>query len=178
MKYFLILFLILSQGFSSIYEKERIVWSQSYKLSWSDFKGIPNKGSGFVASTNSGISFSYSYGFKHGEVVLEYEVKSNFYPMLSWYIPSEVTSKTLNHEQTHFDISELHARLLRKKISETKFSKNIEMEIETLYNNIENERKNMQYKFDKETDHSNIKLKEHEWEDYVREKLENLHQWE
>ena len=177
MKYFVILFLILSQGFSAFSEKERITWSESSKLSWSDFKGKPVIGSGYVASTNSGVSFSYSYGFKHDEVVLEYEVKSNFYPKLSWYIPSEVTSNTLKHEQTHFDISEVHARLLRKKISETSFSKNIEMEIETLYNKVENTRRDMQHKFDKETDHSNIRSMEIEWEKFIAKRLKDLNPW-
>ena len=132
MKCFLILFIIFSLGFSPS-EREKIEWNEDYKLSWSDFKGKPNLKSGYVASTNSGISFSYSYGFKYNELVLDYEVKCNFYPELSWYIPSIVTENTLRHEQTHFDISEIHARLLRKRISETQFTKKVETEIESIY---------------------------------------------
>jgi hypothetical protein len=172
----LFLFLIFSLGFSSS-EREKIEWTEDYKLSWSDFKGEPNRSSGYVASTNSGISFSYSYGFKYDELVLEYEVKSNFYPTLSWYIPSIVTENTLKHEQTHFDISEIHARILRKRISEAQFTNMVETEIESLYNQVEVERRAMQNKFDEETDHSNIRDKEIAWEKFVAQQLKDLDDW-
>ncbi len=172
----LILFLIFSLGFSSS-DEEKVEWSEDYKLSWSDFKGEPNRNSGYVASTNSGISFSYSYGFKYDELVLDYEVKSNFYPNLSWYLPSIVTENTLKHEQTHFDISEIHARILRKRISETQFTKKVETEIESLYNSVETERRAMQNQFDEETDHSNIKDKEIAWERFVAQQLKELNDW-
>jgi replication initiation and membrane attachment protein DnaB len=163
-------------GFSAS-EKEKIEWSEAYKLSWSDFKGEPKQSSGYIASTNSGISFSYSYGFKYDELVLDYEVKSNFYPKLSWYIPSLVTKNTLKHEQTHFDISEIHARLLRKRISETPFTKQVKIEIESIYNQIEIERRAMQNQFDEETDHSNIRDKEIAWEKFVAQQLKELDDW-
>ena len=176
MNHILILFLILTLGNSSI-EKEKIEWSADYKLSWSDFKGEPNRNSGYVASTNSGISFSYSYGFKYDELVLDFEINSNFYPNLSWYLPSIVTENTLKHEQTHFDISEIHARILRKRISNAHFTKNVETEIESLYNRVEVERRAMQNQFDEETDHSNIRDKEIAWEKLVAQQLKDLDEW-
>jgi replication initiation and membrane attachment protein DnaB len=172
----LFLFLIFSLGFITS-DKDKIEWSEDYKLSWSDFKGEPNRSSGYVASTNSGISFSYSYGFKYDELVLDFEVKSNFYPNLSWYLPSIVTENTLKHEQTHFDISEIHARILRKRISETQFSKQVETEIGSLYNQVEIERRAMQNQFDEETDHSNIRDKEIAWEEFVEQQLKDLDDW-
>ena len=119
MNFYLIVLTLLFQTIPLNIEKEKILWSESYKLSWADFQAKPNIGSGFVASTNSGISFSYSFSYSEekGDFDLDFTIQSNFYPTLSWYIASEVTENTLKHEQTHFDISELHARLLRKKIS-------------------------------------------------------------
>jgi hypothetical protein len=158
-------------------EKEKILWSEDYKLSWADFKGSPNHNSGYVASTNSGISFSYSYGYKHDKLILDFEVSCIFYPHLSWYIPSIVTDNTLNHEQTHFDISEIHARLLRKRITETEFTTKVEVEIESIYSQVEEERRAMQNRFDEETDHSNIRDKEVAWEKFVAQKLIELDEW-
>jgi len=176
MNHIFILFIIVSLGFSSSV-REKIEWSEDHRLSWSDFKGEPNRNSGYVASTNSGISFSYSYGFKYDELVLDYEVKSNFYPNLSWYLPSIVTENTLKHEQAHFDISEIHARILRKRISETHFTKNVETEIDSLYNQVEVERRAMQNQFDEETDHSNIRDKEIAWEKFVAQQLKDFDDW-
>ncbi|MCH7785424.1 MAG: DUF922 domain-containing protein [Bacteroidetes bacterium] len=179
MNFYLIVLTLLFQTIPLNIEKEKILWSESYKLSWADFQAKPNIGSGFVASTNSGISFSYSFSYSEekGDFDLDFTIQSNFYPTLSWYIASEVTENTLKHEQTHFDISELHARLLRKKISETIFSKNIKKEMDTFYNTIENMRKEMQLRFDNETDHSNIRNKELEWEEFVARQLKAFAKW-
>ena len=57
-KWFLLVFLITSLGFVS--EEEKIVWQEGRKLTWADFKGTPNRGNDFVASTNSGVLFSFS----------------------------------------------------------------------------------------------------------------------
>ncbi len=179
MKFFTSIYFIFLLVVPSITEEEKIPWSESDKLIWADFQGEPKRGSGYVASTNSGISFSYSFSYSEekGDTDLNFSVASNFYPKLSWYIPSEVTENTLKHEQTHFDISELHARILRKKISEKRFSKNIEKEINALYKKIEVKRRGMQNLFDSETDHSNIRDKEIEWEAFVAKQLVEYERW-
>ncbi len=177
MKFLTILFLAFQLFVPSSNEGEKIVWNENYKLTWADFKGKPKVGYGYVASTSSGISFSYSYSEKNGRINFEATVKSNFYPENSWYIPSEASKYILKHEQTHFDISELHARMLRKKISETTFSKKIKKEIEALYDDAEEKRREMQHLFDDESDHSKIKEKELAWETYVTKQLQIYERW-
>jgi len=174
MKLFVVLFLLI---FTTSTEREKIAWSKDYKLSWSDFKAKTAGGVGFVASTNSGISFFYEYKIKNDIPEINYTVTSNFYPQLSWYDKNVANDYILKHEQTHFDISELFARILRKNISETTFTKNVKEELDALYETSEKERRKLQKKFDLETDHSKIKVQEHKWETFVAKQLEEYEQW-
>jgi hypothetical protein len=125
-------FLLLPQS-----SKEKILWKENQKLTWEDFRGKPIRSANFVASTHTGISFTYSYTLKNGKMDLKYSVESFFYPEESWFRPDKVSPYILKHEQTHFDISELYARILRKRLGEKSFSKNIKPEIEAVYRQVE-----------------------------------------
>lgn len=113
-------------------------------MSWENFQGTPIQNSNFAASTNTGIGFGYSYTIEDNKISVEYSVESFFSPKKSWYLPEEVSQHILNHEQIHFDISELHARILRKKMETKKFSKKVKAEIETIYLQVETQRKALQ----------------------------------
>ncbi len=180
MKLLTILFFIFSASITSLNEEDKIAWNSKVKLSWYDFKAAPKNNSGFVASTSSGISFSYTFSYKEtGEILnLDVIITSYFYPNKSWYIPSEASDYILNHEQAHFDISELHARMLRKEISEATFSKNLKKEIEAIYNRVEKKRRDMQHLFDNESNHSKVKEKEKEWEIFISRQLNKYDRWD
>ena len=47
-------------------DEEKIPWNEDRKLTWADFRGVPNGPLHYVASTNSGVSFSYSYRERNG----------------------------------------------------------------------------------------------------------------
>lgn len=158
-------------------DSEKMPWSETRKLTWEDFQGRPDRSASYVASTNSGITFSYSVSGKNGEGELNWTVQSHFYPKLSWYKKEKVSDYILKHEQTHFDITELHARKLRKKLEGTRFSKKIKQEIESIYIENENERREMQQKFDSETTHSINREKELIWEIFVAEQLKVHSHW-
>lgn len=164
---------------SSVQDEERIAWSEDYRLVWADFKGQPKAGNVYVASTNSGMSFSYGFKTINGVPTSDfvYEVTCYFYPELSWYVPERVNERVLNHERTHFDISELHARLLRKRIEEFNFTENAKEELDELYNQVERERRAMQSLYDLETDHSVIRSAEAEWVAKVQQMLIDTRPW-
>lgn len=170
----LLLFLVF---FPVSNDKEKIAWSEDKKLTWADFRGEPAGGNGYVASTNSGISFSYSFSVRNGELKLNYTVRSNFYPNLSWYMPGHVDDYILKHEQTHFDISELHARKLRKQLAETEFTLEPKETLDAIYSQAETQRRAMQKRFDEESDHSKIEQKEYQWEAFVAQELKKYEAW-
>lgn len=176
MKTLMLLFCFLFT-FSPTTDKIKMRWREDRKLTWDDFRGRPSGSPEYVASTNSGISFSYSYSTKNDKVILEYNVQSNFYPELSWYRNGIVTDYILKHEQTHFDISELYARKLRKKIEEAIFTKNIKEELDAIYSENERQRQQTQHKYDRETEHSKLAEKEFQWRLYVAQELKKYERW-
>ncbi len=163
--------------FSPSIEEEKIEWTKDYQLQWSDFKATTASGNGFVASTSSGIAYSYSYREVNGEKSIKVVVTCNFYPQKSWYSKKDASDYILKHEQTHFDISELYKRIFKKRIDKTQFSDDMKKELEALFYQTEDERVAMQRKFDSESDHSKNKEKELEWEAYVAQQLVAYERW-
>ncbi|MEZ4875755.1 MAG: DUF922 domain-containing protein [Flavobacteriaceae bacterium] len=174
---FIIFLLIPFLAFTPNTEDEKIVWEENRPLTWQDFRGIPNRADDFVASTNSGVSFSFSFKETQEDITITYTVASNFYPDLSWYRPERVTQYILEHEQTHFDISEIHARKLRKALSSLTHDRNFRVKAEAAYNALEAERRAMQRAYDSESDHSNVKEAEYQWRKKVSDELKALADW-
>lgn len=154
--------------------QQKIHWEKNRPLSIADFKANPPENLDYEANTNSGISYSWTYATNTGEQVLNYDVKSNFYPNLSWMRDVEEEAYLLAHEQLHFDISELHARKLRKLLSEYVIGRTVRRDLKYLYTTVEKQRIAMQEKFDKETDHSQIKEQEFRWRKYLLKELQRL----
>lgn len=154
-------------------EEEKIAWTQDIKLSWKDFKATPNPNHSFDAMTNSGISYSYSYATgPEGIQDFEYSVESFFYPQRSWVKKGEESEHLLAHEQLHFDISELHARILNQKLLEYVPNKNIKRDLKKIYTEVERAREKMQNLYDKETKHSQDKAASAKWQKLVEQELE------
>lgn len=110
-------FIVLALSFMAMekpHEKgeAEIRWRKGMRLDWSDFKGRPERLSPMDALTESGISFSWSCD-RNG---FHLETYALFVPNGSWV--KDPTPHLLSHEQAHFDITEIHARKLRKYFSE------------------------------------------------------------
>lgn len=164
--------LVILLFISFVSPPERFAWDEERPLRWSDFKGAPDYLLNFVATTNSGMTQSYTID---GYGVLDKSsstVMAHFYPTFSWYKPADTTAFILRHEQSHFDITEIHVRKLRKRIQEYSFTANSKEEIKQLYEITEQERRATQRLFDEETDHSRIKGQEILWQERIRDSLE------
>ncbi|GGG30410.1 hypothetical protein GCM10011344_34190 [Dokdonia pacifica] len=146
---------------------ERIAWQPNKTLSWADFKGSPNGDGSFVASTSSGMSQSYVIDGKGMLDKNETYVVAHFYPEYSWYREKDTTARLLKHEQTHFDITEIHARLLNTRIQSYNFTSNSKSEVKALYEEVEKQRRAMQRTFDEETNHSINREVEKKWEEKI-----------
>lgn len=156
---------------------EKIPWAEDVKLTWDNFKGRPDMRSPFSAMTHSGIVFSYQVTSENGNLSLTTEVEAQFHPKMSWYKPERVNNHVLQHEQGHFNITEIHARKLRKAFAEYKVTRNYERELSAIFTKINRERQAMQDRFDKETNHSQNKEKEAEWQNFIKNKLKRLEMW-
>jgi hypothetical protein len=89
-----------------------IRWKAGSRLSWEDFQGRPDRLSPMDALTESGITYSWSCDWRGFKI----EAYALFVPEGSWV--KEPTNELLMHEQGHFDITEIHARKLRKFFAE------------------------------------------------------------
>ena len=167
---YIFLFLICFQP-----KEESILWDESHRLDWSDFRGSPNLNNDAVAITASGLTLDFSARTTSIRLVdFTATVEAHFYPVQSWYKKGHVNTIVLEHEQLHFDITELHARKLRKQIDETSFSINIKKEIFKLHTNINKELKEFQNKYDSESDYSRSVENQKEWQVFVNQELKKL----
>lgn len=153
----------------------RIIWSQQ-QLTWQDFSGVPDLSNPSHANTSSGISYSWSMKQSGDEIEFIYDVQSYFIPGKSWVKPGKESPHLLAHEQLHFDITELHARKLRKAMEDfdIRSTKNIKPALQIIYKNNEASRTEMQKRFDSESRHSMAPEAQLKWREFVNEELKNL----
>ena len=108
-----------------------------------------------------------------GKITLD--ISTYFDPSKSWKKKKAGTDALLRHEQNHFDISEVYARMLVKKLKELELTnpKTAFQVITREYNksNTESARKSVEY--DKETNHGIIPEKQEEWNQKVKKMLED-----
>lgn len=129
-------------------------WS---KLTWEDFQGFPRPFSGYGAVIGSQVYLEFDSA---SSKYIAYAGQNN---MVSWTKESTKNSDyALNHEQYHFNITELHARLLNEYIEANP------NESKSFYNSrlysIRFDLNSMQNRYDDETDHSVIVHKQRHWE--------------
>lgn len=172
-----LLILLLLPLFTLTEDPIIIPWEENTKLNWEDFKGKSDPESPFVASTHSSIIFSYNVRSENEKLSLTTETDAFFYPEMSWFRKGEVNAHILNHEQGHFDITELHARKLRKAFAEYKVTENYKKELTAIFTSLNNERQKMQNRYDKETNHSRNVEKETHWQKFIATELLQYARW-
>ncbi|WP_452232608.1 DUF922 domain-containing protein [Lacinutrix sp. MEBiC02595] len=157
-------------------EESTIAWSESYQLSWSDFKGPSKTDTDAVATTASGITFSYSIKKTRKNEVVGFKTKifAHFYPEKSWYKAEIADRHILAHEQFHFNITELYARKFRQRVSQLEASPALNKQLDKIHQEINQELSNLQKLYDAETDFSrNYELQSH-WQNHIEIELAKL----
>ena len=163
--------------FYSVQQDEPVLpWSDSYKVSWKDFKGTPKLNESAVAITASGIAFEFSIRETEDEQVVSFtsNVEALFYPEKSWFKPNHADDHILGHEQLHFDITELFASKLRQRISKLNKSNHLSKDLKAAHESVLKELAGFQDTYDNETGFSRKKSSQAEWEVSVQSKLIEL----
>ena len=167
----LIIFLFLLKPATS--DEVTISWSDSKKLTWSDFKGAVDEHTDAVAVTASGITFSFSVSQSNGQFVdFKAEAQAHFYPEKSWYLEAKGDDHILAHEQLHFDITELHVRQLRYNISRIIVSQNIKQDLRHVHEQANKNLAVMQNDYDTQSDNSINKEQQALWSTFVKTELD------
>lgn len=162
-------YLFVSATYPRPQKTEQIVWGTK-TITWDDFQGANNPKSSGIASTYSYMDMEI-LNPEAGKTVVE--LKAVFDKEESWVVYREKT--VLNHERGHFDITELYARKLRKKISETRFSPTqYKTELWNLYKVYDKDMDAYHDRYDDETDSSMDTPKQKAWEASIKKDIEAL----
>jgi hypothetical protein len=146
-----------------------IEWNPFYVLKWDDFQGKPGEDAAGDAGTSVQIKAKpYTVGKK-----VQYDVHVLFNKEKSW--SRDQSPQLLAHEQLHFDLAEVFARRIRKKIQELEdqqvddiktYNKAIQALLE------ESNEADRQY--DMETLHGALDKKQEMWKQKVKAELLEL----
>lgn len=146
-----------------------LLWNEFYKLQWDDFQGEPDKNSFGDAGTAVQIK-AKPFLVKNK---IQYDVEAHFNRKKSWI--RDPSLSLLAHEQLHFDIAELYARKIRKKIRQLQNQgvndiKVFNAAIQALL--LESNEIDEQY--DLETLHGALSRKQAAWSEKVKRQLAEL----
>lgn len=173
-----LIFIILIAIQFSFAQEDKMFWKEGRKLTWNDFKEKAPSFHSSAAITASGLSYGFSADINRGNVVVNYEIKAYFLTNESWVKPRFKNDEyLLEHEQLHFDITELYVRKFRKKLKGVHFTKDVENQINAIYKPIAKARIEMQKRYDAETDHSRNRTKQYQWKIKIATELKKLQEF-
>jgi hypothetical protein len=151
-------------------------WSESRRLTWSDFLGMPQMASDATATTAYIISCETECDGDR----FSFRVATMFLPDRSWVKPGILSlggpsRRILLHEQTHFDLGEVHARELRRALEELRdpCTGNSDNRNEAIVRVLHLDEE-MQRRYDFETESGSNPTQQAQWEAQVARRLAAL----
>jgi hypothetical protein len=148
---------------------ELLEWNEHYDLVWEDFQGKVTDATFGDAGTAVQIK---AKPFKVGKEI-HYDVVAYFNREKSW--ARDQSQALLAHEQLHFDIAELYARKIRKKINSLSEAGTDDVKIfNDAIKKILLESNDADEQYDRETLHGAIPKRQAEWEKKVADEMKQL----
>jgi hypothetical protein len=150
-------------------DEQFIEWSSAKRLTWDDYLAKPSSLSDAAAITSTALGIEYHIR----NALLTYKITCRFSKTRSW--GKYKTNYILQHEQGHFDITEIFARKLAMEIKEYRFNpRKYQDDLGKIYKRVMNEKEEYQNKYDTETDYSRDKEKQAEWLKKINDELEEM----
>ncbi|MCS6916234.1 MAG: hypothetical protein RMK52_00890 [Chitinophagales bacterium] len=151
----LLLLLSLSGG--------EIIWSADRPLTYGDFRGRIPSGSPWAATTRSTIRFSYE---TVNGVLSRWDVQATFDPEGSWMRVKDPA--VLQHEQLHFDITEVYARLFCAHLNRLQGTRVPRAVLRDLFDEFNRRCDSVHVAYDEGTAHGTIASAQAAWTDSVK----------
>ena len=155
-------------------------WSSKRPLAWTDFKGQPPRESPAAAETAYILLHGVQCAGSAAGSAFEYRVVAAFRPDHSWVRPEILkrpadSARALRHEQTHFDITEVHARRLRRYYAELMAPCRIASgDLAAAAGRIGRDEKAAQAQYDAETDNGRTAAQQTHWDRDIAAQLTAL----
>jgi uncharacterized protein DUF922 len=148
-------------------------WSAARPLTWSDFQGLPPPEGREGAKT----AYALYSAWKCRGMVFEFRVIAGFRPQQSWVkaviLNDSAQRRTvLGHEQTHFNLGELHARRMRQVFGDLAGPcRRTDSELAAVAQRLAEEEKAEQRRYDAETNHGLLAAPQAAWSLQTRRRL-------
>ena len=182
------LFFIYNTGFPqkvlvNVFMEERVARPSNdtiyhdinHRLTWSDFKGVPDTKHFGGAVTASGYAFDADIKIDGKIVYLNIGVYVFFTKSQSWKKPTINSDYHLLHEQVHFDITRLGAENFIKQLVNSKFTKdNYNQLLDQVFDRSYNENIELQNQYDRETQHSINRQVQLKWNERIAAEMKRL----
>lgn len=153
---------------------EVVYFSADRALDWKDFKGVPVEGRA-AAITVSGFGYRARVNTAKPDHQLDIQVYCYFNKNKSWVKPGRTTDYILLHEQQHFNISYIAAKIFQDKLKEADFTlSNYNTLLPQLYNESCAIMNKLQDDYDGETKNGQLKDKQDHWNNYVDNALAGI----
>jgi hypothetical protein len=146
-----------------------IEWNEYYQIQWEDFQGKPSQNS--MGDAGTAVAIKAKPFYIKGQIM--YDVHTYFNRKKSWCRGK--SESLLEHERLHFDIAELYARMIRKKITDLNAAgvRNIDAYNSAIQSLLEKSNEADQ-RYDLETLHGALSKKQLFWETRVKEQLQGF----
>jgi hypothetical protein len=165
------------QNIYSNYQKNDsiIVWRDTERIKWSDFKYSTVDTFDFAEAAQISTSISYRYNVIND--IITFEIIALMHKENSWTTDT-LSNDLLEHEQLHFDLTELFARKMRKGVITLKSKGVIELtQYIDLINNLQTEYYKEQRNYDEETMHGSNHTSQEIWNEKIRSELMKLERY-
>lgn len=142
-----------------------ISWNENRKLSWDDYKGVPDMDLKASAITYCELGFRMSKPTIFHKT--KYVVYNNFFPEQSWVKPEFKTDEILlKHEQGHFDLAQVYAKKLNLSLQ-----KKHPAQARKIWKKIYDKYVQAQQRYDRETKYGTDSLQQKKWNEYIQKEL-------
>lgn len=158
---------------SDLADDHAFPWSATRPLTWDDFQGTPPT----EGSEGAKTSYTLYYAWKCRGESFEFRAIAGFRPRESWVKAVVLNDGTqrrtvLGHEQTHFDLAEVHARRIRRAFAAlTQPCGQPDGELGALAQRLAQEEKAEQRRYDAETNHGLRASQQAAWSRAVARRL-------
>lgn len=140
-----------------------ITWSADRPLTYADFRGRIPPASPWAATTRSTIRFSYE---TVNGILTQWTVEALFDPAGSWMRVREPA--VLQHEQLHFDITEVFARQFCQHLQRHHGSRVPRHLLGEIFQEYNRRCDSVQVEYDRQTEHGTLSTMQGRWTDTVR----------
>lgn len=185
-KYLLFIFFCMIAGFAHAQVNTIIEWhtgnasdtifyDPSNKLEWDDFRGRPVRTSIAAAITESGFGYKLAMKTSGRKTNIIITIVCFFNRTGSWVKPKMASDYALVHEQHHFDLTYIAARLFYEKLKAARFTAdNCAALVEKINDDCYKELDRMQNEYDGQTQNGRLRNVQADWNKKIDLQLESL----